>query len=394
MKTQNTLLEQLLQKIGNLETQLAASSSQEKKVITESGFLKFTDKEISKMPKTFRQSFRINGCVAHVRKRCDWRYKCSYEIRYARNGYNISVSATTLEEAKRRFIERINTVTPQLQNTTVRIPTKFDDFAMYWFENFHKRKVVEKSYKNNLGVYNRHIKATLKQYTVSNVPPMLLQQLLANCPGNGKTADDVRSILNQIFSCAIKHGLAKINPLDLFVHTQHEKESGIELTRSEELQLLAAYAETEYQTIFAIFLYTGLRPNEYNKAKIDDKFIISVNSKQKDKKVHYKKIPICSNLRPYLSGVTVLEPKKEHLMRKRFNDIFPDHTLKDLRKTFNTRCIECGVAEVARKLFMGHTLGKLDNTYTGNLDDFLLAEGKKLDDWYTLYPKNTPKNEE
>ena len=112
---------------------------------TESRFLKFNDKEILKMPKTFRKEFRTQGCTAHVRKRIDGRYKCSYEIRYTRNGYNISASATTLEEAKKNFIKKLNSIETKTenQNTTFNVPKKFDEFALYWFENFHKTKVKE-----------------------------------------------------------------------------------------------------------------------------------------------------------------------------------------------------------------------------------------------------------
>ncbi|MDE6868696.1 MAG: hypothetical protein K2J83_06125, partial [Clostridia bacterium] len=109
------------------------------------GFLKFTEKEILKMPKPFRKIFRIDGNKAHVRKRADGRYKCSYEIRYAKKPYNkhpISASGATLEIAKARFIEKLNNYIPQ-DNTAHTVPKDFHGFAMYWFENFHKRKVAE-----------------------------------------------------------------------------------------------------------------------------------------------------------------------------------------------------------------------------------------------------------
>lgn len=71
-------------------------------------FITFTQKEIMQMSKTFRKVFRLQGCTAHVRKRQDDRYNCSYEIRYTRDGYNISASGTTLAAAKQKFIDKVN----------------------------------------------------------------------------------------------------------------------------------------------------------------------------------------------------------------------------------------------------------------------------------------------
>lgn len=84
-------------------------------------------------------------------------------------------------------------------------------------------------------------------------------------------------------------------------------------------------------------------------------------------------------LRPYLEGVTELRFYNPQHIREKIKSYLPEHKLYDLRTTFYTRCQECGVAEVARKEFVGHSLGKLGNAYTDLSDDFLLSEGKKLD---------------
>ena len=65
------------------------------------GFLKFDAKEISKMPKSFRHTFIAEGKVICYRKRIRGKVSCSYEARYRRHGFNISVSANDLIKLKR-----------------------------------------------------------------------------------------------------------------------------------------------------------------------------------------------------------------------------------------------------------------------------------------------------
>ena len=124
--------------------------------------------------------------------------------------------------------------------------------------------------------------------------------------------------------------------------------------------------------MFAIALYTGLRPNEYKTARIEDNFIVANNSKRKNGKVELKKIPITP------IGVTELHFTRLEQIRNQFNKILPGHRLYDLRTTFYTRCMECGVADAAIKKFVGHTLGGLADTYADLSDEFLFKEGQKL----------------
>ena len=69
---------------------------------------------------------------------------------------------------------------------------------------------------------------------------------------------------------------------------------------------------------------------------------------------------------------------KPYTLREKINTILPNHILYDLRTTFYSKCAECGVAEVAKKLFVGHSLGQLGNAYTDVSDEYLMKEGEKL----------------
>ena len=158
----------------------------------------------------------------------------------------------------------------------------------------------------------------------------------------------------------------------------YERRHGRALTADETRQLLTATDGTDIQRIYALALYTGLRPNEYATARIQGQFVIARNSKQKDGREHTKRIPITAKLAPYVKD-GLPQPRRIPYLRNKFKQILPTHKLYDLRTTFYTRCQECGVSELARNLFMGHALGGLADTYTDVSDAYLIAEARKLE---------------
>lgn len=343
------------------------------------GFLKIPDKEILKMPKSFRHTFRAEGKTICYRKRVRGKISCSYEARYRRHGYNISVSSTDLDGLIQKFIDALHAA--ELGRTAQKVPTTFHEFAVYYFENFRKRKVGAQTYRVDLSRYRTHIQPHFGSIELRRIFPAQCQLLIDKITASGheRTAQDTYSLLNAIFKTAIAHGILDRNPLAIVQNVEHEREHGKALTKDEESKLLEATTGSPYQLMFAVALYTGLRPNEYKTARIEGNFIIAVNSKRKTKKVEYKKIPITPMLKPYLDGVTELKFYILDCIRDKFRSILPEHKLYDLRTTFYTRCHECGVADVARMEFVGHSLGKLGNTYTDLSDEFLLKEGNKLD---------------
>ena len=343
-------------------------------------FWKLSEKELSLMPKTFRKEFRTQGCTAHIRKRRSGKNGWNYEIRYRRNGYNITASANNLDQAKHKFIEMLNSAEKCVKSKECTIPTTFDKFSNYYFEKFYKRKVCTTTYRVAMSNYKNHVLPHFGDMPLSFITADKCQELLDRLIEEDKvrTEENVFTMLNMIFKAAVKHGVMAHNPIDMVFHTKHEREHGKALTKDEERRLLNETAGTPYQKMFAIGLYTGLRPNEYKTAVIDGDFIVANNSKRKNGKVELKKIPITPMLKPYLEDMTELYFTRLEQIRHKFNGILPNHKLYDLRTTFYTRCMECGVAEVATKTFVGHALGGMADTYTDLGDDFLKAEGEKL----------------
>ena len=397
----NTItVDKLSELVGNND---GKETTQDKASENKVGIVKFTKREISQMPKSFRKEFRTAGCTAHVLRRRSGKNNWNYMIRYRKNGYNIVATSNNLEEAKRKFIKKLSqadelkkqqaiaevTETPLHPTALLKkpiftevngIPATFDKFANYYFEKFHKRKVCEESYRITLSNYKNHVLPHFGDIPLTSITADKCQSLLDKLIEQDKvrTEENIFTMLNTLFKAAVKHAILQHNPMDMVFHTKHEREHGKALSKDEELRLLEETAGTPYQLMFAIGLYTGLRPNEYKTAYIENGFIVANNSKRKNGKVELKKIPITPMLAPYVKEADRLSFYRLEQIRHKFNGILPNHKLYDLRTTFYTRCVECGVAETAIKKYVGHTLGGLADTYADLGDDFLKREGQKL----------------
>lgn len=361
--------------IANLLTEAATQHPE-----TE-GALRFTQKDYLKMPRKFRRLFKTQGLTARVYRRLtSSKLKhYNYEIRLRSEGYNIYACADNLTEAKQKFIQKLNEY-EKLGEEQAAVPSTFSKFAEYFFNKFYSRKVSESTLRVAKNQFKNHLSPYFKDTALKRITPNVCQELIdrLEAESKGKTAEDLHSLLNIIFKAAIKHGLITNNPIDMVVHNKHEREHGKALTKDEEKLLLDKTAGTPYQLMFAVALYTGLRPNEYKTARVESDFIVANNSKRKNGKVETKKIPITPMLKPHLKGVSEFHFTRLEQIRNKFNAILPGHRLYDLRTTFYTRCMECGIAEAAIKKFVGHTLGGLADTYADLSDEFLFKEGQKL----------------
>ena len=335
---------------------------------------------------TFKRVFIANGLAAQVIKKASGKNSFCYEIRYRANGYCITASSTDLQKAKEKFLAK--TTPSEIEkyfvgsSTQIQNFSTLEQFALYFFETHRKGKVTAQTYKCDAGRLKNYIFPTLGKLPISQITPDKCQALLVSIKneGKGKTADEIYSLLSIIFKGAIAYGIIQKSPLAIVQHTKHVNESGTALTKQEEKLLFTRLNEPNFRIATAIALFTGLRPNELSTAKIQGDFIVAINSKRKNGKVEYKKIPIIDRLRPFIQD-GIPELPSPQLLRRRISAALPNHKLYDLRTTFYTRCDEYGVAQPARDEFVGHSAGALTNAYRDLSDEYLLREGKKLNDW-------------
>lgn len=357
--------------------------------IAVSDFVEFTEKEILQMPKHFQRLIILDRKRCRLRKRASGENSTTYQIRYRRDGYNVTACGKTIELAKANFLKKIKVAKPKAKSEAGEIPTTFHSFAMHYFTTKRIRLVVEETYQKDIWRYGKYIQSFFKEMPLSRITLTHCQTLIDGLSEQKKfkTADEVFSLVNAIFKFAIDNHLIVHNPCSAVIREAYEKESSVALTKQEEQLLFEkSHDEPLFELAFALALYTGLRPNELKTAQIDGDFILAVNSKRKrigkttERAVEYKRIYICNRLRAYLANGLPKLPTPQ-LLRRRIKKALPNHILKDLRKTFNSRCKELGVSDHARKHFMGHSLGKIDGTYTEFSTEYLLSEGKKLNEW-------------
>lgn len=353
----------------------------------EEGFVEFTEKEILQMPQHFRKIINVNRNRCRMRRRkCGNGY--TYEIRFRSNGYNVSAGGKTVELARENMLHKLREIKPQnVIKTKNGIPTVFQDFALYYFERFRKPKVAPLTYENDKRRLKKYIlpafgKKTFRQITPSDCESLIYS--LSNA-GKGKTADEVYSILSVIFKGAIAHNLIARNPISIVPRVMYETKHGKALSQKEIDEMFNRINDSHFEIVYALALYTGLRPNELKTATVENGMIVAVNSKQHKKETVYKRIPICKRLDEYLQRInrdlSIFPFKSEKYYSTRFPSFCPEHKLYDLRTTFYSKCKELGIAEPALKAYMGHSNGKIGNSYTDLSNAYLLKEGIKLNDW-------------
>lgn len=346
-------------------------------------FKNFTEKEIQKMPKQFRKHFRTCGLTAHTR-----RIRGVYEIRYRRDGYNISVSHKNLEQAKEKFIIALqNADRKRCELHESPKQNLFTDFMLKWLETVKKPAIKETTYNDYLSIFKCHIIKDFEGCTIAELTRQKIQDVINFhiSAGRKRTAKKIYQLIKATLNIAVADELVTRNVADFVVMPRYEEVKGTALTLEEERLLLERAKKTPYYGAFLFLLYTGARRSEVASAEMDAKQQwITVTSAKQRKGVLEKKrrIPVTPMLKKVLSEIDfeTIKAMNCHLFTVYLPKFLPNHHCHDLRHTFITRCQECGVPREVVSLWAGH---KADNTMTTNVythlsPEYQLKEAEKV----------------
>lgn len=245
---------------------------------------------------------------------------------------------------------------------------KFNELSEFYLENV-KRPFISTAYYNSLKqIYEKNLKDKFKNYKISDFTPIGLQQFfLELCARSTRIAEDVKTLLNQLFEYAVGNNYITSNPMKAVIVRKHYREKGKALS-PEELATFKSKLESHpvYKLPLLIFLYTGCRRSEYKSISFDfnSGFITIKNSKLKEHQRHKescltRNVPILKALLPFEQEIKQDNWRNVNLdiLHHEFADIMPGMRLNYLRHTFQTYCRVFASKEMVN-LWSGHSLGR------------------------------------
>lgn len=346
---------------------------------TVSTVLKFSKKEVDAMSKTFKKEFIANGLAARIIKRPSGKHGAYYEIRYRKNGYNITISNADLKMAKKLFIEATKLLdSPELM---AKNRLKFCNIADEWIKYKHG-KIAEDTWKGYESLIRRYVPDEIKNKAVSDIHTKDLDDVMQTY--NPRMYEQMRTIYNGIFKYAKANGNITINPVEMIPFKRAERQNRDRISDEQIIAFLNNLKDPFYDRIrnFALAMYFfGLRPCEIDdEAHFENGFLICRNRKRKNGKKAYKKIPIPRQAENLFDFNTPLKSPLSYdrtldVMKKALGEGVVPY---QLRHTFASICDEKVKREVV-ELWMGDSPERLvGKTYVHYSDKFMLEEMKKV----------------
>ena len=352
----------------------------------------FSKKEIETMPTKYRKMFIV------AEQRVFYRIKPTgvYEARFKRKaeGINIEVSALTLDEVKRRFIQALhdcaNGVKSSKRKKTLE-NTLFSDYLYEWLSE-KKRSTKPGTYAEYERQIQKDILPHFENVYLAQIDRSMLQRFLNIYVDSNRlrTAQKLQLILR----CACDLVSSDFNirsPMEKVSLPFYKPKKGKAFTKAEEAQLIDHCIKNinlASSSALLVLLFFGLRQSELASLRvIDNQWLICTTSKSRlGHDEEERKIPFMPVMQKYLPYIDFEKARTTNpdAIKSTGRRLFSTHRVHDLRYTFITRCKECGVNPELVMLWDGHEMddsvktSKVDRGYTDYSDEYQLKEAQKV----------------
>lgn len=362
------------------ELKLEEENSQAESLGSE--IITFTKGEITKMDKTFKKHFILNGYIAHVTKRQSGKKGFYYQIRYRRNGYNVEASSVNLQEAKRKFLEK--TKPENIGKYLVKKMKSGFNLLEEIFEEWHAYKkgtVVDKEHLR-FKVNFMALPEELRQKPITQIRTVDIDTVMKDV--KPRKYEELRTLFNGIFKYAVASGIIQHNPVALIKFKRAERQTRDALPKDEIIAFLERIKQPKYdeirQAMYLLYFF-GLRPCEVdNDAHKEGNFLIARNRKRKNGKIEYKKIPIPMQAQGLIDWNKPLtfQTQSKYAQDELIKDLLGGKTGYYLRHTFSTVCQQYVRPDIV-DIWMGDSPQRLvGKVYTHFPDEFMLEQMQKV----------------
>lgn len=362
------------------ELKLEEENSQAESLGSE--IIMFTKGEITKMDKTFKKHFILNGYIAHVTKRQSGKKGFYYQIRYRRNGYNVEASSVNLQEAKRKFLEK--TKPENIGKYLVKKMKSGFNLLEEIFEEWH-------AYKKGTVVNKEHLRfkvnfmalpEELRQKPITQIRTVDIDAVMKDV--KPRKYEELRTLFNGIFKYAVASGIIQHNPVALIKFKRAERQTRDALPKNEIIAFLERIKQPKYdeirQAMYLLYFF-GLRPCEVdNDAHKEGNFLIARNRKRKNGKIEYKKIPIPTQAQGLIDWNKPLtfQTQSKYAQDELIKDLLNGKTGYYLRHTFSTVCQQYVRPDIV-DIWMGDSPQRLvGKVYTHFPDEFMCEQMQKV----------------
>ncbi len=260
----------------------------------------------------------------------------------------------------------------------------FGEWLQEW-QAYKQKRVKPSTYRNIEMIIRLHVPSELKAQ-----PLEALTVAQIECALDAVQAERMRQytkqVLGEALDRAVKLEILSKSPMRWVESVKHRQNVGKALTRRERQAFMQKLEESPYKPLFEFYLWTGCRRSEalsmcWEDIDFDRKVLYIHGTKTEGSE---RTLPISEPLMDVLQTLDrkdegLLFPFKADTVTHVFKVLCPNHKLHDLRHTFATCCLECGVALRVVQQWLGHSsITVTSRIYAHVLDDFQRQEALKL----------------